>query len=491
MWSDSDFESPPAPLLRKKLDNILQSVENKEVKCDKRKCEVTYLEGKKGIKKARVKAREAGGTDGNSKLCVDRSTDNVENTGGVPRIRNAAKVSVLSNNIGSERVGGGSGGSRAIGGGYVNNVNIASRSETVVCPQNVQCGVGGVTRDAGTQCGYSIGSYDRDEKCLDAENINLKVLLTKILISKEATIEWLMSVGILKKKRFCPTCGEEMKLVSVPKEKTSDLFRWRCQRKIPKKHDIKLSLRHGSWYSKANMTLEEMTQVTYLWCLGLTQTQIKSETGCSSNTLVDWSNFCREVCEESLLRDVENGQQIGGDNVIVEIDESKFAKRKYNRGHEVKGGWVFGGREKEDKSKTFMVVVPDRTRDTLIPIIQKYIARGSIIRSDCWKAYDCLSQLGYKHETVNHSYNFKDPDTGCHTNGIEGDWQKAKRSITMPRFGVKGKHLQGYLSVHTWRQKNNGKNLFVEFMKEAGKIFDGYCNDNDCRICHGGDHGGN
>lgn len=48
------------------------------------------------------------------------------------------------------------------------------------------------------------------------------------------------------------------------------------------------------------------------------------------------------------LRDVESGQQIGGENIVVEIDKSKFTKRKYNRGHKVSGGWVLkiiGGRE--------------------------------------------------------------------------------------------------------------------------------------------------
>uniref|UniRef100_A0A915CXL8 Transposase n=1 Tax=Ditylenchus dipsaci TaxID=166011 RepID=A0A915CXL8_9BILA len=30
-------------------------------------------------------------------------------------------------------------------------------------------------------------------------------------------------------------------------------------------------------------------------------------------------------------------------SLLVEIDESKFDRRKYNRGHRVEGSWVFGG----------------------------------------------------------------------------------------------------------------------------------------------------
>ncbi|KAM0685078.1 hypothetical protein COBT_003713, partial [Conglomerata obtusa] len=38
----------------------------------------------------------------------------------------------------------------------------------------------------------------------------------------------------------------------------------------------------------------------------------------------------------------ELDDQIGGDDIIVETDESKFGKRKYNRGHKVLGAWVVG-----------------------------------------------------------------------------------------------------------------------------------------------------
>ena len=54
----------------------------------------------------------------------------------------------------------------------------------------------------------------------------------------------------------------------------------------------------------------------------------------------------------------------------VEIDESKFDKHKYYRGHRVEGQWVFGGREKYNKRKVFMIPVENRKEETLIPIIQ-------------------------------------------------------------------------------------------------------------------------
>jgi hypothetical protein len=45
----------------------------------------------------------------------------------------------------------------------------------------------------------------------------------------------------------------------------------------------------------------------------------------------------------------ENEAIIGGPGIIVEVDESKFGRRKYNRGHRVEGCWVFGGVERTEE----------------------------------------------------------------------------------------------------------------------------------------------
>lgn len=101
------------------------------------------------------------------------------------------------------------------------------------------------------------------------------------------------------------------------------------------------------------------------------------------------------------------------------IDESKFGKRKYNRGYHIEGQWVFAGVER-GSSNSFLVPVDRRDKETLLPIIQKYILPGSTIISDCWKAYTELEKFNYIHQTVNHSKTFEDPETGACTNTIEG-----------------------------------------------------------------------
>ena len=97
------------------------------------------------------------------------------------------------------------------------------------------------------------------------------------------------------------------------------------------------------------------------------QTYLSQEMEFSSHTTVDWYNFHRELCLEIVL---ERAAPIGGVGKRVQIDESKFGKRKYNRGWRVEGQWVFGGIE-DDSRRSFLVPVARRDRATLLPLIEK------------------------------------------------------------------------------------------------------------------------
>jgi transposase-like protein len=105
--------------------------------------------------------------------------------------------------------------------------------------------------------------------------------------------------------------------------------------------------------------------------------------------------FCREVMLVYLER---SSVKIGGHNKTIEMDESKFGRRKYHRGHPVKGQWVFVGVERES-GETFLVPVKDRTADTLMAIICDLIENGTTVISDCWGAYHDLGSWGYTHRT--------------------------------------------------------------------------------------------
>ena len=220
--------------------------------------------------------------------------------------------------------------------------------------------------------------------------------------------------------------------------------------------DVKLSIRHNSWLIDSKLKLEIILEFMYLWSQAFSIKEIMHELRLTNKTVIEWSTFLRECCVSTII-DASKG--IGGNGVEVEIDESKFGKRKYHRGHRVEGQWVFGGQEKYDKSKLF----------TLEKLIKKWIKPRSITHSDCWKAYSKLLQMGYTHVTVNHSKEFMNLETAACTNAIESEWHHAK--LLMPRYGVhKGLHA-GYLAEFMWRRKYHNSNKLLQLIRDVNTSY--------------------
>ena len=163
--------------------------------------------------------------------------------------------------------------------------------------------------------------------------------------------------------------------------------------------------------------------------------------------------------------------KIGGEGKTVEIDESKFGKRKFHKGRRVDGVWVFGGIERETKL-CFFQTVENRTADTLVSIIKDNILPGTTIISDCWKAYDSLSKEGFNHLKVNHSVNFVDPDSGSHTNTIESTWRALKKSL--PVSGTVKSLYDTYFSQYCIRKKYliDSPDPFLKFLELVSQIYD-------------------
>ncbi|KAF8789568.1 Replication-associated protein like [Argiope bruennichi] len=191
------------------------------------------------------------------------------------------------------------------------------------------------------------------------ENVNLRYLYG--LVKDKETFEFCMKAGLIANKYECCKCGKDMKLVE--RHDISDGFEWRCKSKVKgQMHDVKRSAKKGSFYKLSRMTLKEILVQVYLWVTPSKVDFNMKESKCSSKTVCDYRSYCREVC---VVEMIESSMKVGGSGVTVEIDESKFGKRKFNREKHVEGKWVFGGVERE-KGKCFMKAVDDRTTDSLL-----------------------------------------------------------------------------------------------------------------------------
>ena len=155
---------------------------------------------------------------------------------------------------------------------------------------------------------------------------------------------------------------------------------------------------------------------------------------------------------------------------IVEIDESKFLRRKHPRGRYHEGTWVFGGIERGTKN-CFLEAVPVRDAPTLLPLIERWILPGTRIVSDDWGAYNTIDQIGggiYSHDVVIHQHHFVDPDDrSIHTNSVESMWARAKRKFKQ-NYGTSDPLFGSYLVEFMWRQKygNNFSTMLLHISQQ-------------------------
>jgi len=108
----------------------------------------------------------------------------------------------------------------------------------------------------------------------------------------------------------------------------------------------------------------------------------------------------------------------------------------------------------EEGGKVIMKKVEDRKRKTLLPIIEKYVDKGTHITTDELRTYSNLSDNGYTHSTVNHLQEEYVNKDGKHTNTIEGVWSILKRSISSTHVWVSDTHLPKYIDEFEFRYNN-------------------------------------
>ena len=105
--------------------------------------------------------------------------------------------------------------------------------------------------------------------------------------------------------------------------------------------------------------------------------------------------------------------------------------------------------EHESPALEVMVTVPDRSAETLLPIMQRHLQSGTIVHSDSWAAYRNMQQLApiVQHDMVNHFLNFIDPVIGAHTENVESYWNRVQEDE-----GVHQEMLTSYMDEFMWRE---------------------------------------
>ena len=144
----------------------------------------------------------------------------------------------------------------------------------------------------------------------------------------------------------------------------------------------------------------------------------------------------------------------------VEADETYVGGKRLGRGHAGKFSnktVVFGVVERQGELVTR--VVPDRTMESLQPVIYENVEPGTTITTDEHVSYNDLHH-DFDHTAINHGA--KEYARGHHhTNTIEGFWSMMKRSIRGTHVHVSAKHLPKYLVEFEYRWNMRGMQYFM------------------------------
>lgn len=141
-------------------------------------------------------------------------------------------------------------------------------------------------------------------------------------------------------------------------------------------------------------------------------------------------------------------------NGICTADETYIGGKQKNK-HKDKRVKGQQGRGSSEKINVFgvmqvggMVVshsVKDVSRNTLIPMINKYVCHGSSVMTDEWRGYNGLN-ANYNHTICDHGKYQYVSETGATTNPIENYWSHVKRAVIGTYYHVSRKHIERYLS---------------------------------------------
>lgn len=166
-------------------------------------------------------------------------------------------------------------------------------------------------------------------------------------------IQYLMSIGLLIPERDCPKCKRKLQL----KKRTnySDGASWRCM-------NCKsfYTVRTGSFFEKLRLPILDLLEVIEYWAKERKLVDMEESLKISKPTLIKVCQTLRQLCSIDL--DIDNFK-IGGENTVVEIDESVFNKVKYNKGKDLvhykkeKQLWVFGMKSRADNKVLFQVII--------------------------------------------------------------------------------------------------------------------------------------
>ncbi|KAI1696240.1 ISXO2-like transposase domain-containing protein [Ditylenchus destructor] len=332
-----------------------------------------------------------------------------------------------------------------IGNGAGNGVNKSS-------PRQKRSEIVATTSNGGKRRGKKRQLFQNPKSCQDISHEQLKTNIPEI--TDDVAIEYLQEYCVLPKEGevTCQQCGAQMTL-----RMRSDRRTWVC----------KCENRQGfgvNTFITAKKPVSKMLRFFYFWsCSNLSYGELAEKFGMNNKTIGEWSSNVRKACLWSVYNRAPR-KKIGGPGMHVEVATRVIASRT-KISEEL---WALGivCRETEE---IFMVIIPNREKKTLIPLLKGNVSKDSIIITDKFRSYSSLQHEFHDHWRVDSDPTMTDhPDAHIHT--AESVFKRLENA-NAPRYGTNRKLVEGYLAEWLWKEKHKNCDAFKCLMKTIANFW--------------------
>jgi transposase-like protein len=224
-------------------------------------------------------------------------------------------------------------------------------------------------------------------------------------------------------------------------------------------------------FESSHIPLHIWLQTIYLFCSskkGIATRQLQRTFGGSMKTAWFLGHRVREAMREL---DIEIPGPLGGENKVVESDETFIGGKAANRkGYIPPKSPVLALVERDGRVRSFHI--PNVTAQTLRPIITANVDRASYLMTDESPVYWSIGRQFSGHGAVNHSAQEYVRAYFWHTNTVENYFSILKRGIYGCYFHVSETHLHRYTAEFDFRY-NNRSALGVEDLERADRLLVG------------------
>jgi transposase-like protein len=277
----------------------------------------------------------------------------------------------------------------------------------------------------------------------------MRDLLNPIFQDETKAREWL-EARIWASGRFCPHCGiVDQSTLLQGKSHRPGLYQCNSCREP-------FTVTVGTLYERSHIPLNKWLAATHLMMAskkGMSAMQVHRMLGVSYKSA--WF-MCHRIRES--LRETKLDTPLGGQNKVVEADETYVGGKETNKHKSKRQKGMQGGKGKEPVvalvergGRIRSQHMPEVTAKNLRAALSAQVDKKSYLMTDDASVYVPVGRDFAGHGTVNHSIEEYVRAGFWHTNTVEGYFSILKRGIVGTYHHVSQQHLKRYLAEFDYR----------------------------------------